>query len=556
MHRDLNSEVPAADPRPQRCRLARSRYATALRAGVATAGWAAALRANFGIWTELNDRIPMNIETFPTNGKRLDVASPLSFCEAGILRSQGVAALLAFILSNADYSVAQTGDSYEGSLNRNAPRGVEIVKFAVPGGRPEEICVIPQHLPFAKYRADDAATEKELARYDFYKPGNTPDNGAVAVCPKAKSTSAAVELFEIPSGSTKPTQESAGYCTQMEKTGKDLAKFKQTDNRYTTTLSGSILAYYHISRVLGDICDVKPAVLRTMDIDQHKQVVKLAAEMGIHGLVGKSWGLFNAYYQDPRTSSVAQALFTSDFNQIYGALLENTRGKEAYAEWSRAGSNLSSIRAFRNMVDGRPVKGILGSSAFSQANVQALVGMRDMSEMIVLDYLMAQSDRLSGGNIADYNFVYLIDGNHVKEERLPKNASAGAPLGPNQVVVKKLTLVDNDAGLLNENTFEKKGYLNQISHMHPETYNRLIAFAQKWKEDPSVKEFLHKECTLSTSQVARFEKDLMTAAATLQSRHAAGKLLLDLDLDDYFFGKTPQPPPAAATKILGRVVLR
>jgi hypothetical protein len=174
--------------------------------------------------------------------------------------------------------------------------------------------------------------------------------------------------------------------------------------------------------------------------------------------------------------------------------------------------------------------------------------MRDMSEMILLDYLVAQSDRLSGGNIADYNFLYLIEGNHVKEQRQPKITSGGAASSPNQVVAKRLTLIDNDAGLLNENTFEKKGYLNQISHMHPETYNRLIAFAQKWKEDPTVKEFFHKECTLSTAQVARLEKDLMTAANTLQARHAAGKLLLDLDLDEYFFGKGTQPAPAAVTR--------
>jgi hypothetical protein len=498
----------------------------------------------------------MKIGAFPKDGRRQGVALPLGFCDAGKLRGQRVAVFLACILCNPGHLLAQTGDPYEGSLNRSAPRGVEIVKFAVPGGHPDEICVIPQHLAFAKYRDSDSAAEKELARFDFYKPGNTPDNGAVAVCPKAKSTSAAVELFEIPSGSTKPAPETASYCAQTEKSGKDLAKFKQTDNHYTTTLSGSILTYYHVSRVLGDICDIKPSVLRTMDIDQHKEVVKLAAEMGIHGLVGKSWGLFSTYYQSPRTSPVAQALFTSDFNQIYGALLENTRGKELYSEWLRAGSNLSSVRAFRNMADGRSVKAILGSTAFSQANVQALVGMRDMSDMILIDYLMSQSDRLSGGNISDYNFVYVIDGNHVKEAREPKNPPAGAPASPNQVVVKKLALVDNDAGLLNENTFEKKGYLNQISHMHPETYNRLIAFAQKWKEDPSVKEFFHQECTLSTSQVARLEKDLMTATNTLQSRHAAGKLLLDLDLDDYFLGKAAQPPPAAVTEVLGPIALR
>jgi len=458
-----------------------------------------------------------------------------------------VLASLVFILGHAGNLVAQTGDPYEGSLNRSAPRGVEVVKFAVPGGRPDEICVIPQHLSFAKYRADDTEAEKELARYDFYKAGDTPDDGAVAVCPKAKSTSAAVELFEIPSGSSKPAQETASYCTQMEKSGKMLSKFKQTDNHYTTTLSGSILSYYHVSRVLGDICNVKPAVIRTMDIEQHKQVVRLAAQMGIHRLVGKSWSLFNTYYQNPRNSPVAQALFTSDFSQIYGALLEDTHGKELYAEWLKAGPNLGSVRAFRNMADGRPVKAILGSSDFSQTNVQALVGMRDVSEMILLDYLMAQSDRFSGGNIADYNFVYAIEGDHITETRQSKHANP-ASNDAHQVIVKRLTLVDNDAGLLNENTCEKKGYLNQISHMHPDTYNRLIAFAKKWNDDSAVKEFFHKECTLNRSQVARLEKDLMNAASTLQARHAAGKLLLDLDLDEFFLHTTPQPPPVAVAE--------
>ena len=34
-------------------------------------------------------------------------------------------------------------DPYEGSLNRDAPRGASIVKFNVPSDRPKEICVIP-----------------------------------------------------------------------------------------------------------------------------------------------------------------------------------------------------------------------------------------------------------------------------------------------------------------------------------------------------------------------------------------------------------------------------
>jgi len=443
--------------------------------------------------------------------------------------------------------MAQTNDPYEGSLDRSAARGVQTITYPVPSGGPDEICVIPQHLPFANYRGSDGekdvADEKRLASYDFYKMGNTPDNGAVATCPKSKSTSAAVELIEIPAGSTKPSQETASYCSALEKSGKLLAKFKQTDNVFTTTSTASDLGYYHLSRVLGDICEIKPAVLRTMDIEQHKRIVRLAADMGIHGTVGKSWDLFNKYYANPRGSSVAQTLFTSDFTQIYGALIENTSGEENYAEWLNAGTNLSTTQAFRHMADARPIKVILGSTEFSQENVQTLVGMRDMSEMILIDYLMAQSDRLSGGNISDYEFIYFVDANHVRGVKAHKGDEVPANVA--KTTVKKLTIKDNDAGLLNENVFEQKGYISQISHMHPDTYNRLIAFAQKWKEDPSVKDFFHKECTFSMSQLARFEKYLGTAADTLQTRHTNGKLLLDLDLDDYFLsGPTNSPTPS------------
>jgi hypothetical protein len=443
---------------------------------------------------------------------------------------------------------AQTNDPYEGSLDRSAARGVQTITYPVPSGGPDEICVVPQHLPSGNYRGKDGekdvADEKRLASYDFYKVGNTPDNGAVAICPKSKSTSAAVELIEIPTGNTKPSQESASYCSALEKSGKTLAKFKQTDNAFTTTSTAAVLGYYHLSRVLGDICEIRPAVLRTMDIKQHKSIVKLAADMGIHGTVGKSWDLFNKYYTNPRGSSVARTLFTSDFAQIYGALIENTSGEENYAEWLRAGTNLSTTQAFRHMADTRPIKAIVGSTQFSQQNVQTLVAMRDMSEMILIDYLMAQSDRLTGGNISDYNFIYFIDGGHVKGVNAHK--ADDVPANVAKVTVKKLTIKDTDAGLLNENVFEQKGYISQISHMHPDTYNRLIVFAQKWKEDSAAKDFFHKECTFSMSQLARFEKYLLAAAAMLQTRHGNGKLLLDLDLDGYFqpgTSSSPSPTP-------------
>jgi hypothetical protein len=438
-----------------------------------------------------------------------------------------------------------SNDPYDGSLDRDAPRGIQIVHFKVPGTRPDEICVIPIHLPFAGYTDKDAAEEKLLATYNFHGTGNTGQDGTVAVCPKLKSTSAAVELYEVPAGAAKPAIETPSYCQSIIKSSKCVAKFKQTDDRYTTTNTAAILGYYHVSRVLGGICEITPAVLRTMDIEQHKKVVQMSSSLGAHGIVAKSWGLFPGYYANPAKSPVAQELFTTDFLQIYGALLQNTSGEEDYAEWERSRTDLPAIRAFQNMSDPRSVKTILGSTAFSQSTVQSLVGMRDMSDMILIDYLLAQSDRLSGGNMSDAAFACSIDSGHVKESPIHKGDQ-----GPsNSVTVKKLIIKDTDAGMFpGSNTFRNKGYLSRISHMDPDTYNRLIAFAQKWKEDPTVRDFFHKECTFTTREVALFDGNLSTAASTLQSRHDAGKLILDLDLDDYFSEKPGSSPTPATPK--------
>ena len=461
---------------------------------------------------------------------------------AGAGSPRRLAVLVCFpVLFLGGRSAAQTSDPYEGSLDRSAARGTRIVEFSVPGNRPAEIGVIPKHLPFANYRGEngsnDVADEQELVRYDFYKPGTTKQDGAVAICPKNTSTSAAVLVFTIPDDAPKSGPETAAHCADLLKSGKKLAKFKQSDNVFTTTSTASILGYYHVSRVLGDICEIEPAVLRTMDIEQHKRLVKMAADLGIHGTVRKSWDLFNRYYANPSTSSVARTLLTKDFMQIYGAIEKQPHGAEHYAEWLKVGSNLSATRAFQNMTDSRPVQAILGSREFNQANVQALVAIRDMSEMILIDYLMAQSDRLTGGNISDFPTIYYQDQGKIKHAR----KSDGVPSGAKSITVKKMIIADNDAGLLNQNVFEQKGYLNRISHMHPETFARLIDFAQRWKSDPSVKAFFHQECTFSNTQVARFEKYLLNAAQVLQSRKDHGQLRLDLSLDDFF---ASQPPPA------------
>jgi hypothetical protein len=147
---------------------------------------------------------------------------------------RGFAVLASFpTIFLAGNSAAQTPDPYEGSLDRSAARGTRIVEFSAPGNRPVEIGVIPKHLPFGNYRGEngsnDAADEQELVRYDFYKSGTTKQDGAVAICPKNTSTSAAVDLCLVPDETPKSGPETAAHCAEVLKSGKKLAKFKQTD---------------------------------------------------------------------------------------------------------------------------------------------------------------------------------------------------------------------------------------------------------------------------------------------------------------------------------------
>ena len=56
--------------------------------------------------------------------------------------------------------------------------------------------------------------------------------------------------------------------------------------------------------------------------------------------------------------------------------------------------------------------------------------------------------------------------------------------------------------------------------------------AQQWTDDPTVKQFFHRECTFSNSQLVRFDKYLRNAATTLRSRKESGALPLLKSLAD------------------------
>jgi hypothetical protein len=162
--------------------------------------------------------------------------------------------------------------------------------------------------------------------------------------------------------------------------------------------------------------------------------------------------------------------------------------------------------------------------------------MQDMSEMLLIDTLMQQNDRTSGGNIQASIEVIYRDGSEYKTAKSGKNVPPSQP----QFTVKRLHLVDNDCGLIEgRGSFDKQGYLSKISHMHPKTYVRLMQFANKWENDPSVTAFFQSEALFSSTQISSFGNILLKTRDVLRVKCKLSDHFLDLDMDDYFNGKEP-----------------
>jgi hypothetical protein len=114
-------------------------------------------------------------------------------------------------------------------------------------GRNAEVCVLPKHFDVGRYFDKDNEVEAELCNIDVHKNA--------AVCPKLNSTNPGLDIYSPPQGGT-PGQVEAAHC-KIAGVHK-IAKYKLSSS---CSYTPSILGYYHVSRMLGGIGDVPPAVL-------------------------------------------------------------------------------------------------------------------------------------------------------------------------------------------------------------------------------------------------------------------------------------------------------
>lgn len=460
-----------------------------------------------------------------------------------ILAAFAGAAVACSATPEADSSDGDSAD--EGALTSAdlASRGERQVHFPV-AGRPDEICIVSKKSAGGVYSDADKKAEDALCSLNFYAPA--PGSGA-AICPKDSSTNPGVDVHAL-ENQTKQAVESQNCPTDK------LAKFKQS---VTCSYTGSILGYYHLSRFLGGADNVPPAVIRTMDLEQHKALVErgIAVTQKVDGPgfdVHDAWVQYQSMDANPKGFSRFAQVYTADAQQLYGAMQVDVSQDIRHPFLRTSGGDVGlqqflQLSVFGVVSNPQPLAQRFAAS-FDKDVVQGLVLAKDTSDMVLMDELMSQADRY--GNIHSVAYKVFNDGGRLKKIKLKRNDQTGAPIDRPEipgVVIEQMVLRDNDCGITKENRNAKAGVVAKLTHMSAETYSHFQWFAKQVATAASpVDKFMREEALLTATDMQMLSRQATSLATTLRQRCDAGALQLDADLLAHLRGDKSTPQSCAA----------
>ncbi|MBS1971978.1 MAG: hypothetical protein JSU04_16830 [Bdellovibrionales bacterium] len=429
----------------------------------------------------------------------------------------------------------------------------DVTQFKSPNGVTES-CIALTKLPLGKYSDGDIQKEKEFCSLNFY-------NNSVALCPKTWSTSPGTIVMDNSKSGKMSAQSEASNCGR-DSSLDSIAKFKQTMNRPDTsgTYSNSSMLYYHFSRALDATVDVPVAVYRTMDRKEHYDRVSTKAHPPANAKMNiAGWSHLKDAEMNPASYSPTSDLFTAD-GQLYGVLLKD-KGERYGVEvngtrasgWGK-GQNMdfqktpgfAALRSSQDMPaaieDGinQAFKDPAMSRGFAGVRpsaTQVTLWMKEISEIVILDYIFSQQDRI--GNI-DYRWFWVFQDASGKVQTakvdskvaLLKKTTIKPPAeiaAFNPVLVQKTSIGDNDAGaMISYANFTKStGMLESIRHISADTYRRLIKLSDDFDKQGANYQAL-ANYGLRADSLRQTIGNTKMAAAVLMKACQAGTLKFDL----------------------------
>src|SRR5882757_9522132 len=413
----------------------------------------------------------------------------------------------------------------------NTPRGQETINHVAPTGTVEFAI---RSMPFPGhpeiYSKKDIEKEKELAEVDFYD-GKTTDGLEIVLIPKTYSTSPGlnVHAVKLPTGMSHLSYAETHTGKAHSSGDSVIAKYKQSIPTHFT-YSPSILGYYHLSRFL-DAGHVEPAIVRTMDVASHKPLADLGKAKATGSNNRTQWTELRAL-DDAHSNP---SLYTTDGKQLYGVLQANPTGEQSYPHLSDLGgaAAFAASSEFAKVTSSSPLKLNYKDAAgkLDQAAVQRIVQIRDLSDMVLMDYIMSQADRFSGNMHSEKVYMWIDNGALKSDSKKSDPAKAAEQLKQipaDAVLVNRMIMKDNDAGLISGNSAKTYHLLEKISHMDSKTYDRLLDL-QKELQKPEVAQWYQTELLFTSADFNTMKNNVDQAVAILSGRKGNG-LFLDANV--------------------------
>jgi hypothetical protein len=410
----------------------------------------------------------------------------------------------------------------------NTPRGQETINHTSSNGVVElaiRSAAFPGHPEI--YGNKDIEKEKELAAIDFYN-GKTQDGLDIVLIPKTYSTSPGINIHavKLPAGMSHFSYAESHTGKVHSGDDKIIAKYKLSIPTHFT-YAPSILGYYHLSRFL-DTGHVEPTVVRTMDVAAHKPLADLGKAKAMGSNNRNQWTGLRAIDETHNNPT----LYTRDGKQLYGALQANPTGEESYPHLSQLGGAgaFAGSSEFGKVTSPNPLKLNCkdATGKLDQVAVQQIVQIKDLSDMVLMDFIMSQADRFSGNMHSQKIYMWIENG--VLKHKVKKGdpAKAGQEIPPEAVLINRMIMKDNDAGLISGNSAKSYHLLDKVSHMDPKTFNRLLDFQEELQK-PEVAQWYETELLFTQGDFNTVKNNVDQAVSILNGRKDKG-LFLDASL--------------------------
>jgi len=380
---------------------------------------------------------------------------------------------------------------------------------------------------------------------------------SAAICPKIWSTSPGALLYDL-AGTEWEGRTPAFEADVCPRGGKardaarsELAIFKNSLNGRETsgTFAPASLLYYHFSRLLQTRVQVPVAVLAEFHAQAYRSRVVVP---GLRESDSKNLKMLHAGWQEMDTALGAPGsyankrelltpdgrlwgIFLLQEGHRYGPEVNGTRASgwgdgqnrdfQRTAPFLAMRKDLPLPEAIASAIAQAREDGAMAKALHSDVAVpQVAWWMNDISEIVILDTILKQQDRI--GNI-DYiwRWVWSEDGQVRLAGSQPADATA--------VKLRVTVLNDNDAGVRSgyANYASRTGMLDGWHHMNEGLYHRVQALARDFESSGPVATAVRENYRLSSREAEGVISRGIAVAQHLRERCDAGELRFDLDLE-------------------------